>query len=140
MLKHLNYYGFDHEKINKQFGGDLTYLGDTTVFGEYQPSAIYKAANPDRAKGHKDYMLLTKDGEFYVRGMEPEVFIHESIVSGVECNNCKDIIYSPHRHSMIYCSCQSVAIDGGKDYTIITGKDYKLCNIDLMTGEVKFET
>ena len=68
-----NWYGFDHEKVNEMFGGELTFLNDFCVNGEYSPSAVYRAANPDLSKGHKRYMLLTKSNDqFYVRGMDEQ--------------------------------------------------------------------
>lgn len=38
------------------------------------------------------------------------------ISNKVKCNLCGDIIESTHRHDFKYCSCRSVAVDGGKDY------------------------
>jgi len=34
----------------------------------------------------------------------------------IQCNFCKDIIESIHRHDFVVCSCGKVAVDGGKDY------------------------
>lgn len=34
----------------------------------------------------------------------------------VHCNKCGDTIYSANRHDFKYCSCGSVAVDGGMDY------------------------
>ena len=36
--------------------------------------------------------------------------------NSVQCNKCKDIIESKSRHDFVMCSCESTAIDGGKDY------------------------
>jgi len=38
-----------------------------------------------------------------------------------KCNKCGMEIQSMHRHNFVWCSCRSVAIDGGKDYTKMTG-------------------
>lgn len=38
---------------------------------------------------------------------------HRNIVM---CNNCLDVIESVHRHDFKYCSCESVFVDGGRDY------------------------
>lgn len=43
-------------------------------------------------------------------------------VIAIKCESCGDIIYSRTRHDMRYCSCKSVAIDGGQDYTKISFK------------------
>lgn len=40
-------------------------------------------------------------------------------VNAIACNNCGEIIYSKHRHDFRWCGCNSVAIDGGFDYTRI---------------------
>ncbi len=41
---------------------------------------------------------------------------------GVKCRLCGDQIESRHRHDLRYCSCQKVAVDGGRDYLRIVGK------------------
>ena len=34
----------------------------------------------------------------------------------IQCNFCKDIIESVHRHDFVSCFCSRVSVDGGKDY------------------------
>ena len=34
----------------------------------------------------------------------------------IKCNHCGDIIESTHVHDFKWCSCQTVAVDGGKSY------------------------
>jgi hypothetical protein len=34
----------------------------------------------------------------------------------IKCNFCQDVIESKHRHDFVWCSCGTVAVDGGKDY------------------------
>lgn len=43
-------------------------------------------------------------------------------VVAIKCESCGDTIYSRTHHDMRYCSCGSVAIDGGRDYTKISFK------------------
>lgn len=43
------------------------------------------------------------------------------IVDALKCLKCNDVIWSRHRHDMRWCSCKTVAIDGGRDYTKILG-------------------
>jgi hypothetical protein len=134
--KHIPYYGFDHKAVNKKFSGDLTFLNEFCVKGEYKPVAVYKAANPDTSKGHKRYMLLQLDsGGGLVRGMTEEEMDKERFQSGIHCKKCDDVIYSVNRHDMHSCSCKAVSIDGGKDYLRIGGKkeDYEIVKIDLLT-------
>lgn len=33
-----------------------------------------------------------------------------------QCNGCKDIIESKHRHDWVRCSCGKTFVDGGLDY------------------------
>lgn len=33
-----------------------------------------------------------------------------------QCNKCKDIIESKHRHDFVWCKCKSIFVDGGNDY------------------------
>ena len=40
----------------------------------------------------------------------------------VRCKKCKDVIVSKHRHDMVWCKCMRTAVDGGSDYTKITGE------------------
>ena len=56
----------------------------------------------------------------------------------LRCKKCNDIIYSVMRHDYRPCKCDSVAIDGGKDYAHVKGTDsmYTPVTIDLLKGEV----
>ena len=49
------------------------------------------------------------------------------IQNEVQCNECGNRIFSAHRHDFVRCSCGSVAVDGGMEYTrrvFKTGADY----------------
>lgn len=39
----------------------------------------------------------------------------------IKCKLCKDIIWSRYRWDMQTCKCGAISIDGGNDYTKITG-------------------
>lgn len=39
------------------------------------------------------------------------------ILNQIQCNHCKDIITSHHRHMFVVCSCGTVSADGGRVYT-----------------------
>jgi hypothetical protein len=135
-----NWYGFDHAAVNKQFSGNLTFLNDFCVNGEYSPSAVYIAATPDFSKGHKKYLLLTKsNGKFYVRGMSDEEMEPFRYQDAIHCLACDDIIYSINRHDYNKCACGNVGIDGGRDYTKTTreiNSPYKMVTIDLLSDEI----
>lgn len=58
----------------------------------------------------------------------------------IQCKKCLDIIYSKHHYDFVWCSCNSVGIDGGKDSTRIVFKDLELVEQDpqkfiLKTGD-----
>lgn len=38
------------------------------------------------------------------------------ISNKIRCLTCDDIIESTHRHDFKWCSCRTVAVDGGKEY------------------------
>lgn len=41
----------------------------------------------------------------------------------IKCNHCGDIIESKYRHDFKWCSCKTVFIDGGLDYTRVGFKN-----------------
>lgn len=130
-----NYYGFDHEAVNKAFPGGLTYITDFCINGEYHPVAVYRVANPDRSKGHKDYLLLNKG---YVRGMNEEEIQSWRFQDALRCEGCQDVVYSVMRHDDRFCECGNVSIDGGREYTkvgIHSDKEITMGQIDHLTGE-----
>lgn len=47
------------------------------------------------------------------------------IKNRARCKNCGDIIESRHTHEMVWCSCQSIAVDGGHSYLRWMAKDLK---------------
>ena len=36
--------------------------------------------------------------------------------NAIKCNHCGDVIESTHTHDFKWCSCETVAVDGGKSY------------------------
>ena len=42
--------------------------------------------------------------------------VQKIIRNAIKCNYCGDIIESLHRHDFKWCGCETVAVDGGKDY------------------------
>jgi len=47
------------------------------------------------------------------------------------CKKCASYILSENRHDFVTCFCGAVSIDGGRDYTRITGndEDYELLSV-----------
>ena len=56
-------------------------------------------------------------------------------VRSVKCPKCGDVIYSRTTHDFHFCSCKSVAIDGGFDYVSISAKSDILST--LKTEEIE---
>lgn len=55
-------------------------------------------------------------------------------VTAIQCNHCKDIVYSRARHDMRWCSCGQSAIDGGRDYGRVVG-DIEVFELDVGATE-----
>ena len=55
--------------------------------------------------------------------------------NSVQCRKCKDIIESKSVHDFVWCSCKTIAVDGGKDYLRRVGK-YEDCT-ELSTDSEK---
>ncbi len=144
-LKVINYYGFDHALVNKRFSGDLTFINSFSVNSEYLPSAVYRAAKPDKSKGHKEFMLITKDfwsnsGSYVVRGMTKREISKHAKRDGLQCLICNEVIFSTHRHGLIECECSNTFIDGGTDYCRFGSEKPNSVvgvKIDLLTGKIK---
>jgi len=54
-----------------------------------------------------------------VRTLENKMTIRKRevvVTNKLQCNDCKDVIESVHRHDFRYCKCGAVAVDGGKSY------------------------
>ena len=49
---------------------------------------------------------------------------------GIKCKECGDELFSYHRHDFKWCSCKSVAIDGGDDYMKVVGDPNKVEDIE----------
>lgn len=136
----INYYGFDHAKINVSLSGDLTFCNSFCVKDEYKPVAVYKAKNPDKSKGHKKYVLIHLDeGGGCIRGMTPNEIKPWRTQAAVHCHDCRDVIFSVNRHDFRSCTCGKVSIDGGKQYTKILyepGHMYTQLTIDLISCKI----
>lgn len=143
-IKKNNWYGLNHERVNKMLSGDLTYLNDLCVNGEYLPVSVYKAANPDKKKGHKKYVLiglaeLSYKKGYFVRGMSPKEMSKYRYQKAIHCSSCDETIYSVMRHHNKSCKCGSVSVDGGKDYfkySYDKKSKFKAVRIDILTGKV----
>ena len=49
--------------------------------------------------------------------IKPEDLYNKKIlVNKIQCKKCKDIIESKHVHDFKWCTCKSIAVDGGLEY------------------------
>ena len=65
-------------------------------------------------------------------------------IVAIKCKKCGDIIYSRATHDFRWCSCENIAIDGGFDYTKITGDIDNVENViltmdDTVTRQVLYD-
>ena len=135
-----NWYGLDHSAVTRTLEGSPIFLNEFCVRGEYEPSAVYYCAKPNRRKKHRTYVLLTRNnGQMWIRGMSPKEMEKYRYQAAIHCFACDDVIYSVNRHDFRSCTCGSVSIDGGKDYfkaAFKTGAQFKRVMIDLVTDIV----
>lgn len=147
-LKKVEYYGFDHKKVAETFEGQLSFVNEMCVNDEYKPVAVYRAAKPNRKKGHKDYMLLqiqtdiaTGEKSGLIRGMNADEMEKWRFQEAVHCFECDTVLYSVNRHHFHKCGCPNEAmIDGGRDYTRSGAKDLtkvRIVTLDLLTDTIK---
>lgn len=58
-------------------------------------------------------------------------------VDGIRCLDCGDVVWSRHRHDMVWCRCKKVAIDGGKAYTKVTFTDTPPEYVEVLLDEAE---
>lgn len=56
-------------------------------------------------------------------------------IGGVRCLDCGDVIWSKHRHDMVFCKCEKIAVDGGRSYMKISFKDRPPEYVDVLINE-----
>lgn len=144
-LKKRNYNGFNHEVVAKKFDGDVTYVNDFCLDIQgvgYTPCSVYRAANPDKSKGHKEFMVLffTPNGQMYVSGRTRRELNKERKLTGLACMECGEVMVSIHRHDYNMCSCPNQAFaDGGRDYFRAGAKSLAKTQtvvVDLLTDKI----
>lgn len=131
-----NYYGFKTDKVCELFEGDLTYVNTFCVKGTNIPTAVFLNANPNRTKGHKDFMLLRMKGkDGMVSGIDKKEMEKYRYQTGMYCPSCREVIYSVNRHDYRKCSCGRCMVDGGRDY-FRTNMAGTMVKIDLLTDKI----
>jgi len=56
---------------------------------------------------------------------------YKIIKNAAQCNKCKDIIESKHRHDFKWCSCHSIFVDGGHSYIRRGGKTEDIIELSV---------
>lgn len=135
-----NYYGFNTDRVCEVLEGDLTYINTFCVKGAYLPVAVFRNANPDRSKGHKDYVLLWENkygpvSNHWIGGMGADEIEEYRYQNGMYCPDCKEVIYSINRHDYRRCKCDRCMVDGGKDY-FRSNMAGTVVRIDLLTDDI----
>ena len=47
---------------------------------------------------------------------EKDLLDKKILVNKIQCKKCNDIIESKHVHDFKWCTCKSIAVDGGLEY------------------------
>jgi len=53
----------------------------------------------------------------------------------IKCTKCNDVIESKNRHDFVWCSCKSVAVDGGTAYLRRLGNPGDFIDLSEVTDE-----
>jgi len=111
------YLSLDCDKAAKSIEGDATYIVDSECKDNMW--SIFSNAKPNLEKGHQPYVgIHASSSAGYITGFTKEEFEKDiRFHDGKACEQCKEIIYSAYRHDYRVCSCDTVMIDGGRDYT-----------------------
>ena len=147
-IRKVEWFGLNHAKVAEKFEGDLSFVNYMNVGKDGDlVAAVYHASNPNREKGHKEFMLLwkyldyvTEKEQWMVSGMELEEIQKHAIVEALLCTSCNQVLFSLNRHHFHSCGCKNdMFVDGGKDYLRAGAKDLnktEAVRINLLTDEV----
>lgn len=144
-IKNVNYYNFDHKRIIKTLVGDLKFIGYTVLEDEYYPVAVYQDRNPNKSKGHKEFVTAQVDLHYQglVRGFSRHSMLKQLKVDAIKCLQCDTVIYSIFRHHSVTCECSNEAmVDGGKDYFKYGAQDISkvvVCKLNLLTKTIRYK-
>lgn len=61
------------------------------------------------------------------------------ILNQAKCLRCGDIVTSTHRHDFVWCSCESIAVDGGKDYLRRVGNPEDIKEMSVTDDETSLD-
>lgn len=128
--------------------GDVEYVGYWYVYDA--AGYVFKCNNPDRSKGHKDYVILkhrynpyAEKQDLIVCGYDQKRMEEISTQSGLVCRHCNTVIWSLNTHDYHGCNCTDdnkvVIVDGGMDYTrtMVSDKsDFMVVRVDHLNKQL----
>ena len=123
------------QKFNVKYIGDFCIKTKQSNWGNF-PVSIFYQEKPKIELGHTHYL-----GVYYNSLISKAVLVNgESAFSknivGVIADNGQ-IVISSYRHGFITSDDESVSIDGGRDYTIITPPNRKTVHLKMINGKFK---
>ena len=63
------------------------------------------------------YLLVSGDEDKLTDELkEKDLSDKKILVNKIQCKKCKDVIESKHVHDFKWCTCKSIAVDGGLEY------------------------
>jgi len=132
-----NYHGINFDEVCNTLEGDLNYIGTMSINEQKNPVSVFRNINPDRSKGHKDFVLISRfDDKIYIQGMDMVDFEKNQYQTGIICQKCGEFIYSINRHDFRWCECGLCFVDGGRDYLRTGGENYLPAVIDFINNEI----
>ena len=97
------------------------------------PPAATPTGNADRAAAHHRAAYISAplrtQTAYGILSVTGGVDMRKIRVNQVRCNRCGEVIVSRTRHDLWWCSCRSVAVDGGTDYLRRITGDLSLIHI-----------
>lgn len=61
------------------------------------------------------------------------------ILNQAKCLRCGDVITSTHRHDFVWCSCKSIAVDGGKEYLRRVGNREDIKEMSITDDKISLD-
>jgi hypothetical protein len=141
-IKKSKWYGFSHLAVRKKFSGGLRFLNEFCLEGNDLPYAVYSVKNPDRTKGHKDYLFLWKNpltDRLFVSGLDSDAMEKHRLQPALHCLICNQVIFSMAHHHIQTCRCKNAWVDGGKSYFHCGFKKKsktRMVTLDLLTDHI----
>lgn len=71
------------------------------------------------------------------KSKENNLYDKKILVNKIQCKKCNDIIESKNVHDFKWCTCKSIAVDGGLEYLRRVGNPEDI--IELSKFEIKKE-